>query len=891
MLDEKELDESLENEDEENENNEEITSEESEEELDKEAEELEGIEAGIVAGLTDIELTHEVKNSFLDYSMSVIVSRAIPDARDGLKPVHRRIIYGMNELGMQPDKPYKKSARIVGDVMGKYHPHGDAALYGALVRLAQPFSIRYTLVDGHGNFGSIDGDDAAAMRYTEARMSKIALEMVKDINEDTVDFMDNYDGTEQEPVVLPSRIPNLLLNGSSGIAVGMATNMPPHNLNEIVDAIKMVSENPDITALELMNTVLPGPDFPTGALILGRSGIRKAYETGQGSIVLRAKTEIVELHNGKKRIIITEIPYQVNKSKMVESMAKLVRDKVIEGVTDIRDETNKEGIRIVVELKKEAVAEVILNQFFKLTQLQISFGIINLVLDHGQPKVLGIVDLLKLYLDHQVEVVTRRTRFLLKKASDRLHILNGLIVAIDNIDEVVDIIKGSASVEFARNALCDRFGIDDIQAREILDMRLSKLTGLEKDKILAEISKLNSLIDEYNVLLSDRQNIINKIIEELDEVKEKFGDERRTEISNDLSMIEDEDLIPEEDIIVTLTKNGYIKRLAPDTFRSQNRGGRGIKGMQTNENDVVDILVHTKTHTDVLFFTNFGKVYRIRGYKIPEFSRTSKGLPVVNLLRLDKEEKVRSIISIDQYEEGHYLFFITKNGLVKRTNISEFESIRQNGKIAITLREGDELLDVKHTDGNMIIGIASAKGKMVNFYENTVRAMGRTASGVKGMNVDGSEVVGATTSGEGRYILCITEKGFGKMTDALNYRKTSRGTKGVITVNTSEKNGNLVAMRAVDGSEDLMMITQQGVVIRISLTQVKICGRNTLGVRVIRLDEGAVVSSIAVLSPEENDEEAEYSQVDQSGEEETISEEELAKQEKEAEKEVVSEEE
>ena len=891
MLDEKELDESLENEDEENENNEEITSEESEEELDKEAEELEGIEAGIVAGLTDIELTHEVKNSFLDYSMSVIVSRAIPDARDGLKPVHRRIIYGMNELGMQPDKPYKKSARIVGDVMGKYHPHGDAALYGALVRLAQPFSIRYTLVDGHGNFGSIDGDDAAAMRYTEARMSKIALEMVKDINEDTVDFMDNYDGTEQEPVVLPSRIPNLLLNGSSGIAVGMATNMPPHNLNEIVDAIKMVSENPDITALELMNTVLPGPDFPTGALILGRSGIRKAYETGQGSIVLRAKTEIVELHNGKKRIIITEIPYQVNKSKMVESMAKLVRDKVIEGVTDIRDETNKEGIRIVVELKKEAVAEVILNQFFKLTQLQISFGIINLVLDHGQPKVLGIVDLLKLYLDHQVEVVTRRTRFLLKKASDRLHILNGLIVAIDNIDEVVDIIKGSASVELARNALCDRFGIDDIQAREILDMRLSKLTGLEKDKILAEISKLNSLIDEYNVLLSDRQNIINKIIEELDEVKEKFGDERRTEISNDLSMIEDEDLIPEEDIIVTLTKNGYIKRLAPDTFRSQNRGGRGIKGMQTNENDVVDILVHTKTHTDVLFFTNFGKVYRIRGYKIPEFSRTSKGLPVVNLLRLDKEEKVRSIISIDQYEKGHYLFFITKNGLVKRTNISEFESIRQNGKIAITLREGDELLDVKHTDGNMIIGIASAKGKMVNFYENTVRAMGRTASGVKGMNVDGSEVVGATTSGEGRYILCITEKGFGKMTDALNYRKTSRGTKGVITVNTSEKNGNLVAMRAVDGSEDLMMITQQGVVIRISLTQVKICGRNTLGVRVIRLDEGAVVSSIAVLSPEENDEEAEYSQVDQSGEEETISEEELAKQEKEAEKEVVSEEE
>ena len=880
MLENEELDEILEEE------NEEESSVENEEEVEIKEDELEGIEAGIVAGLSDIELTHEVKNSFLDYSMSVIVSRAIPDARDGLKPVHRRIIYGMNDLGMQPDKPYKKSARIVGDVMGKYHPHGDSALYGALVRLAQPFSIRYTLVDGHGNFGSVDGDEAAAMRYTEARMSKIAMEMVKDINEDTVDFMDNYDGTETEPVVLPSRIPNLLLNGSSGIAVGMATNMPPHNLCEVVDAIKMVSENPDVTALELMNTVLPGPDFPTGAMILGRSGIRRAYETGQGSIVLRSKTEITELHNGKKRIIVTEIPYQVNKAKMIESMAKLCRDKIIEGVTDIRDESNKEGIRIVIDLKKEAVAEVVLNQFFKLTQLQTSFGIINLVLDHGQPKVLGVVELLKLYLEHQVEVVTRRTRFLLKKASDRLHILNGLITAIDNIDEVVNIIRASKSVEAARNALIERFGIDEIQAKEILDMRLAKLTGLEKDKILAEINKLNGLIEDYNTLLADRQNIVNKIIEELEEVKNKFGDERRTEISNDLSMIEDEDLIPEEDIIVTLTKNGYIKRLAPDTFRSQNRGGRGIKGMQTNENDVVDILVHTKTHTDVLFFTNFGKVYRIRGYKIPEFSRTSKGLPVINLLRLDKEEKVKSIISLDQYEEGHYLFFITKNGVVKRTSISEFESIRQNGKIAISLRENDELLDVKYTDGNMVVGLATSKGKMVNFDETCVRPMGRTASGVRGMNVDGSEVVGATTSGEGRYILCITEKGFGKMTDATTYRKTSRGTKGVITVNTSEKNGNLVAMRAVNGEEDLMMITQQGVVIRISLKQVKICGRNTLGVRVIRLDEGAVVSSIAVLSPEVNDEEAEYAEVDQSGEEEVISEEELAAQEKEASQEV-----
>ncbi len=861
----------------ENENEE---SPENEEELDKEAEELEGIESGIVAGLRDTNLTSEIKSCFLDYSMSVIVSRAIPDARDGLKPVHRRIIYGMNELGMQPNQPYKKSARIVGDVMGKFHPHGDAALYGALVRLAQPFSIRYTLVDGHGNFGSIDGDEAAAMRYTEARMSKIAMEMVKDIDENTVDFMDNYDGTEKEPVVLPSRIPNLLVNGSSGIAVGMATNMPPHNLGEVIDAIKVVAENPDVTATELMNTVLPGPDFPTGALILGRSGIRKAYETGTGTIVLRSRTNIEELKNGKKRIIIDEIPYQVNKAKMIESMAKLCREKIIEGVTDIRDESNKEGIRVVVECKKESVPEVILNQFFKMTQLQCSYGIINLVLDHGQPKVLGVVDLLKLYLDHQIEVVTRRTRYLLKKASDRLHILDGLIIAIDNIDEVVEIIKKSPTVESARNALIARFEIDEIQAKEILDMRLSKLTGLEKGKIEAEIAKLNGLIEEYNTLLSDRHNIVTKVLEELDEIKAKFNDERRTEISNDLSMIEDEDLIPEEEIIITLTKNGYIKRLAPDTFRSQNRGGRGIKGMQTNEDDIVDIIVHTKTHTDVLFFTSFGKVYRIRGYKIPEFSRTSKGLPVVNLLKLDKEEKVKSILSIDSGADTDFLFFITKNGVVKKTPLKEFESIRTNGKIAITLKDGDELLDVKHTDGNMIIGLATAKGKMVNFYESSVRSMGRTAAGVRGMKIDGSYVVGATTSGEGKYILCITAKGFGKMTPATEYRLTSRGTKGVITVNASERNGQLVAMRAVNGDEDLMMITQAGIVIRISLKQVKICGRNTLGVHVIRLDEGSVVSSIAVLDPSENDSEGEYAEVDENAEVEEMSAEQIAEADK-----------
>ena len=833
-----------------------------EELVEEEVDSLSDIEEGIVAGLTDVDLAKEVRNSFLDYSMSVIVSRALPDVRDGLKPVHRRIIYGMNDLGMQPDKPYKKSARIVGDVMGKYHPHGDSSIYGALVRLAQPFAIRYTLVDGHGNFGSIDGDGAAAMRYTEARMAKIAMEMVRDINEDTVDFMDNYDGSEKEPVVLPSRFPNLLVNGANGIAVGMATNIPPHNLGEVIDAVKAVAYNPDITAVELMNTCLLGPDFPTGGMILGKGGIKKAYETGQGSIVIRSKTEIVERENGRKRIVVTEIPYQVNKSNMIEAIAKLVRDKVIEGITDLRDESNKEGIRVVIDLRKDVVPEVILNQLFKLTQLQVSFGIIMLVLDHGQPKVLPIVDVLKLYLEHQVEVVERRTNHLLKKALNREHILEGLLVAQDNIDEIVALIRSSQTTEIAKNALMERFNLSDIQAKEILDMRLAKLTGLEKAKLLDEIEKVRVLIASYRELLSSRENVVELIVKELDEIKEKYSDERRTVLSNDLSNIDDEDLIPEEEIVITLTKNGYVKRLATDTFKTQNRGGRGIKGMQTNENDVVDILVHTKTHTDVLFFTNKGKVYRIRGYQIPEFSRTSKGLPIVNLLNLDKDEKVMSILSIDEYKEGEYLFFITKEGVVKRTDAKEFESIRQNGKIAITLKEGDELFSVKHTDGNALIGIAVNKGKMVKFHESDVRAMGRTASGVKGVNVDGSYVVGATTSLEGQYILAVSEHGYGKMSPADDYRLTSRGTKGVLTLNVTSKTGSLVALRAVNGDEDLMIITKGGIVIRMALSQVKIAGRNTQGVRLIRLDEGQEISSIAVVphEEEENIEEIEKSE-------------------------------
>ncbi len=821
--------------------------EELTEEEQAEVDSLSDIEEGIVAGLADVDLAKEVRNSFLDYSMSVIVSRALPDVRDGLKPVHRRIIYGMSELGMQPDKPYKKSARIVGDVMGKYHPHGDSSIYGALVRLAQPFAIRYTLVDGHGNFGSIDGDSAAAMRYTEARMAKIAMEMVRDIDEDTVDFMDNYDGSEKEPVVLPSRFPNLLVNGANGIAVGMATNIPPHNLGEVIDAVKAVAHNPDITAVELMNTCLFGPDFPTGGLILGKGGIRKAYETGQGSIVIRSKAEIVERENGRKRIVVTEIPYQVNKSNMIEAIAKLVRDKVIEGITDLRDESNKEGIRVVIDLRKDAVPEVILNQLFKLTQLQVSFGIIMLVLDHGQPKVLPIVDVLKLYLEHQVEVVERRTNHLLKKALNREHILEGLLIAQDNIDEIVSLIRNSQTTEIAKNALIERFSLSEIQAKEILDMRLAKLTGLEKAKLLDELEKVRGLIASYRELLSSRENIIELIIKELDEIKEKYSDDRRTVLSNDLSNIDDEDLIPEEEIVVTLTKNGYIKRLATDTFKTQNRGGRGIKGMQTNENDVVDILVHTKTHTDVLFFTNKGKVYRIRGYQIPEFSRTSKGLPIVNLLNLDKDEKVMSILSIDEYKDGEYLFFITKEGLVKRTEAKEFASIRQNGKIAISLKDGDELFSVKRTDGKSLIGIAVNKGKMVKFNESDVRAMGRTAAGVKGINVDGSYVVGATTSLEGKYVLAVSENGYGKMSLVDDYRLTSRGTKGVLTLNITPKTGSLVALSSVNGDEDLMIITKGGIVIRMTLSQVKIAGRNTQGVRLIRLDEGQEISSIAIV--------------------------------------------
>jgi len=815
-----------------------------------------GVQSGIAAGMVDVDIAHEVRSAFLDYSMSVIVARAIPDVRDGLKPVHRRIIFGMNELGMQPDKPYKKSARIVGDVMGKFHPHGDQAIYSTLVRLAQPFSMRYPLVDGHGNFGSVDGDEAAAMRYTEARMAKMAMEMVRDINSDTVDFVDNYDGTEKEPTVLPSRFPNLLVNGSSGIAVGMATNMPPHNLKEVVGAIKAVAHNPETTVLELMANHIYGPDFPTGGYILGKGGIRQAYETGSGSITIRSKAEIVEKDNGKKQIIITEIPYQVNKASMIEAMANLVKEKVIEGITDIRDESNKDGIRVVIEVRRDMIADVILNQLYKHTQLQVNFGIINLSLVNGQAKVLPLIPMINHYLDHQVVVIERRTRFQLRKAEERVHIVAGYLIAIENIDEVVAIIRHSDTVDNARIKLSERFGLSERQTKEIVDMPLRRLTGLEKMKLQDEKTDLESKIKSYLALLADRGLVIETILTELDEIADKFGGERLTEISNDVSTIDDEDLIPQEDIVVILTTNGYIKRVAPDTFRTQNRGGHGVKGMGTNDNDVVSDILHTRTHTDLLFFTNLGRVYRIRGYEVPEFSRTAKGLPIVNLLNLDKDEKVRTVLPVDEYLDNHYLLFVTVKGLIKRTAITEFSSIRQNGKIALLLRPEDQLLDVKHTDGNAIIGIASNKGKMVKFHETDARDMGRGTMGVKAMNVDGAEVVGVTTSDEGSYILVITSKGYGKMSPAESYRLTKRGAKGVLTINATERNGNIVAMRAVSGEEDLMIITTNGTVIRIPLTQVKISSRATQGVRVIKLDDDNAISSIAFISNEAAEEEA-----------------------------------
>ena len=791
-----------------------------------------------------------------EVKMSVIVARAIPDVRDGCKPVHRRVIYGMHMTGMVPGTPYKKSARIVGDVMGKYHPHGDAAIYSTLVRLAQPFAMRYTLVDGHGNFGSVDGDEPAAMRYTEARMTKLATEMVRDLNCNTVDMVDNYDGTEQEPSVLPARFPNLLVNGSNGIAVGMATYIPTHNLGETIDAVVAVAKNPEITPLEIMQNYLYGPDFSTGATILGRTGIKDYFETGTGSIVIRSKCEIKENERtGKKQIIVHEIPYQVNKANMIESIAHLVRDKVIEGITDIRDESSKGGVRIVIDVRHDSIPEVILNQLYKMTQLQTSMGIIMLCLVDGAPKILPITDILKHYLDFQVEVVERRTKFLLAKDEARDHIVVGLLKAIGNIDEIVETIKAASTPEDASKSLMAKFGFSEEQTGAILAMTLRRLTGLESSKLEDERKQLEENIAKYKHILESRENVTEVVVQELLEIKDKYSDDRKTDISDEAATIEDEALIPEKEIVITLTKNNYVKRMEADTFRTQNRGGRGVRGMATNDDDDVAIMLHTKTHIDIMFFSSFGRVYRLRGYMIPEGSRISKGIPIQNLLNLEKGEKIVSIIPVYDYSEGHYLFFATKNGIVKRTSVSEYESIRKNGKIAISLREGDSLLDVKYTEGNTLICLASSKGKLVKFDENEARPLGRTASGVIGLDLGGEPnnyVIGMTTSLEGNYILVITSKGYGKMSEIERYRQTKRGAKGVTTLNATPKNGKLVAMRAVNGDEDLMMVTNGGTVIRIPLDQVKVSDRNTQGVRVIRLeDEKQRVSSITVVPHED----------------------------------------
>ena len=809
--------------------------------------------------IKQVNIAKEIRDSFLDYSMSVIVSRALPDVRDGLKPVHRRILYAMYDMGITSDKPHKKSARIVGEVLGKYHPHGDTAVYDSMVRMAQTFSFRYPLIDGHGNFGSIDGDEAAAMRYTEARMSKISLELLKDINKETIDWVDNYDASEKEPSVLPSKFPNLLVNGSTGIAVGMATNMPPHNLGETIDATIAVMENPDITVSELMDSYIKGPDFPTGAYIVGRSGIKQAYETGRGSIVVRSKIDVEEMDNGKKRIIVREIPYQVNKAVLVEKIASLVREKTIEGITSLGDESNRDGIRIVMETRKDIQPDVILNQLYRLTSLQTSFGVNNVVLVNNKPMLLGIKDILKYYIEHQIEVVQRRTAYDLKKAEERAHILEGLKIALDNIDAIIETIKNSKDNADAMNQLMTRFGLDEIQSKAILDTQLRRLSGLEREKILEELRNLMITIDDLKDILANHSRVVTIIKNELLEIKEKYGDERMTEIIEGDIDVEDEDLIPVGDVIISMTVNGYIKRMPIDTYKTQNRGGRGIKGMTLNEDDIVDQSITMSTHDHLMMFTNKGKVYRIKGYRIPEASRNAKGIPVVNLLQLEKDEKVKTFVAVKRdNNEKKFVFFVTKDGICKRVPLEEFDSIRQTGKIAISLKEDDELVSVKLTTGEDEIIIGAANGKAVRFNEDSVRAMGRTAAGVKGMNVDDSYVVGACIASEGKYILAVSLNGYGKKSEIDEYRITSRGAKGVKTININEKNGDLVGIKAVNGDEDCMIMTNDGIVIRISLDKVSIQGRATQGVRLIKPQEGTVVSTVTILEhleeePQENE--------------------------------------
>ena len=806
--------------------------------------------------LIDVNLTSEMKTSFIDYAMSVIVARALPDVRDGLKPVHRRILYGMNELGVTPDKPHKKSARITGDVMGKYHPHGDSSIYEAMVRMAQWWSYRYMLVDGHGNFGSMDGDGAAAQRYTEARMSKIALEMLRDINKNTVDFVDNYDASEREPLVLPARFPNLLVNGATGIAVGMATNIPPHNLGETIDAVKLMMDNPEVTTRELME-VLPGPDFPTGALVMGKSGIHKAYETGKGSIVLRSRTEIEVTKSGRERIVVTEFPYMVNKTKVHEHIVRLVQEKRIEGITAVRDESNREGVRFVIEVRRDASANVILNNLFKMTQMQTNFGFNMLAIQNGVPKILSLRQILGAYIEHQKEVVTRRTIFDKEKAEARAHILEGLLIALDHIDEVIRIIRNSQTDAEAQAELMAKFKLSERQSQAILDMRLRRLTGLERDKIQSEYDDLVALIADLADILAKPERVATIIKEELEEVKRKFGDARRTELMvGEVLSLEDEDLIEETDVLITLSNKGYIKRLDQAEFTAQKRGGRGVQGTGVKDDDFVRELVSTSTHDHLLFFTNKGRVYRLKGYEIPEYGRTAKGLPIVNLLKLDEGESIQTIINVEQDRSDEaYLFFTTRQGLVKRTNVAEFSNIRQNGLKALNLRDEDELINVFLTDGNTDVVIGTKYGYSVRFNEAVVRNMGRSATGVRGVNLrEGDKVVGASVVTDQDEVLIITEKGYGKRTMASEYPTKGRGGKGIKTANITEKNGPLAGLLTVKGDEDLMIITDTGVMIRTGVANISQTGRSTQGVKVMRLDQDAKIVTFTTVQPEEKDE-------------------------------------
>ena len=805
--------------------------------------------------IKEVNISSEMREDFLSYSMSVIIDRALPDVRDGMKPVHRRVVWAMYDAGFTPDKPHVKSANIVGEVMGKYHPHGDTAIYDTMVRMAQPFSYRYPLVDGHGNFGSLDGDGAAAMRYTEARMSKISLELVQDIKKNTIDFKDNYDARHKEPVVLPSRFPNLLVNGSMGIAVGMATNMPTHNLGEVIDGIIAVMDNPDIDIMELMEKI-PGPDFPTGGYIVGRSGIRQAYETGRGSVTIRSKVEIEELRDGKHKIIIREIPYLVNKLVMYEKIHELARDKVIEGIVELKDLSNdRNGIRIEIETKKDVQVEVLLNQLYKLTPVQSSFGINNNVLVNNAPMTLPLKELIRYYIDHQIEVIERRTRYDLNEDEKRAHVLEGLKKAIENIDRIIEIIKTHRTDEEILKIFFDEFGIDQIQGEAILSMQLRRLSGLSYEKICAELNDLYIEIADLKDILANHSRVLEIIKNELLIIKEKYGDERRTQIIDGDIDVEDEDLIPEDKIMISLSTNGYIKRIPIDTYKTQNRGGRGIKGMSLNEEDKIDQTVTMSTHDFLLIFTEKGKVYRIKGYKIPEASRNAKGIPVINIINIEKDEKIKSLVPIDKEAEiSGYLLFVTKQGICKRVAAHEFESIRQNGKIAITLKEDDELIGVKPTKGDEDIIIAASNGKAVRFREDCVRDMGRTASGVRGMDVDGSEVIGVATSNEGSKILIVTENGNGKKTDINEYRVTSRGAKGVKTLKENDRIGKLVALKAINGDEDALIMTSDGIIIRIHLDQVSELSRVTSGVRLITPQPGTTVQAVSIVEHEDEEE-------------------------------------